>query len=159
VLTGAHFRHATCRLFSLQEHEPAPKEVLMPRRATATLLCLLALVAGCGTEGQQGAVITFPASAVGKEAEVLRRQFERFHALNPDLRASVQLRRTPDASDQRHQLYVQWLNARASDPDILQLDVVWTPEFAAAGWVLPLDSFRPDVSDFFPQTVRANRWQ
>jgi hypothetical protein len=30
-------------------------------------------------------------------------------------------------------------NARARDPDVLQLDVIWTPEFAAAGWVLALD--------------------
>ncbi len=37
----------------------------------------------------------------------------------------------------------QWLNAWAADPDVLQLDVVWTPEFAAAGWILPLDALRP----------------
>jgi multiple sugar transport system substrate-binding protein len=53
---------------------------------------------------------------------------------------------------------VQWLNARAGDPDILQLDVVWTAEFAAAGWVLPLDRFTPPVADFFPATIEANRW-
>jgi multiple sugar transport system substrate-binding protein len=68
-------------------------------------------------------------------------------------------RRTPDAADQRHQLYVQWLNARASDPDVLQLDVVWTPEFAAAGWILPLDAFRPPRDSFLPATVRADSWQ
>ena len=66
-------------------------------------------------------------------------------------------RKTPDAADQRHQLYVQWLNARASEPDILQLDVIWTPEFAAAGWILPLDEFQPETEDFFPATLRANR--
>ena len=59
---------------------------------------------------------------------------------------------------QRHQLYVQWLNARAGDPDVLQLDVVWTPEFAAAGWLLPLGDFAPDTADFFPATVEANSW-
>jgi multiple sugar transport system substrate-binding protein len=56
---------------------------------------------------------------------------------NPGIK--VVQRVTPDAADQKHQLYVQWLNAGASDPDILQLDVIWTPEFAAAGWILPLD--------------------
>jgi multiple sugar transport system substrate-binding protein len=66
---------------------------------------------------------------------------------------------TPDAADLRHQLYVQWLNARATDPDILQVDAIWTPEFAAAGWILPLDRFAPDTAAFFPVTIEANRWQ
>ncbi|NIR44640.1 MAG: extracellular solute-binding protein, partial [Gemmatimonadetes bacterium] len=92
--------------------------------------------------------ITFPASAVGAEAELLGRQLQRFMRQHPDIR--VVRRETPDAADQRHQLYVQWLNAGASDPDVLQLDVIWTPEFAAAGWILPLDEFSPDVRAFFP---------
>src|SRR5687767_11520902 len=76
--------------------------------------------------------------------------------LNPDVR--VELQRTPDDATQRHQLYVQWLNARVGNPDILQLDVVWTAEFAAAGWILPLGRFAPAVSEFFPATVEANTW-
>ena len=76
--------------------------------------------------------------------------------LNPGIR--VELQRTPDDANQRHQLYVQWLNARVGNPSILQLDVVWTPEFAAAGWVLPLDPYSPARSEFFPATVIANTW-
>jgi multiple sugar transport system substrate-binding protein len=68
------------------------------------------------------------------------------------------MRPTPDAADLRHQLYVQWLNARATDPDILQVDAIWTPEFAAAGWILPLDRYATDTTDFFPVTIAANRW-
>jgi len=125
------------------------------RLALILLAGVVPFAAGCG--GTQGTVVTFPASAVGKEAEVLRRQIDRFQKEHPDIR--VELRKTPDAADQRHQLYVQWLNARASQPDILQLDVIWTPEFAAAGWLLPLHPFSPDVTDFFPATVEANRWR
>ncbi len=87
---------------------------------------------------------------------MLRRQIARFEASHPGV--TVVQRATPDAADQRHQLYVQWLNARAPEPDILQLDVIWTPEFAAAGWILPLDRFRPPVDSFFPATIRANTW-
>lgn len=101
--------------------------------------------------------VTFSGSAVGAEAEVLRAQLDAFSAQNPDVR--VEIFATPDAADQRHQLYVQWLNARTSDPDILQLDVIWTPEFAAAGWILPLHSFRPDTDAFFPAAIRANTWR
>jgi multiple sugar transport system substrate-binding protein len=132
--------------------------VVLCRRAVLNAAVLLVLLsAGCGREDSQGTVITFPGSAVGKEAELLGRQLERFMQEHPDIR--VVQRKTPDAADQRHQLYVQWLNARASEPDILQLDVIWTPEFAAAGWLLPLDRFHPEAEDFFPATIRANRWE
>jgi multiple sugar transport system substrate-binding protein len=122
----------------------------------ASVPLALALI-GCAERAGDETVVTFPGSAVGAEAEVLRLQLERFAQLRPDIR--VIQRRTPDAADQRHQLYVQWLNARAEDPDILQLDVIWTPEFAAAGWVMPLDRFQPDAEDFFPATLEANRWR
>jgi multiple sugar transport system substrate-binding protein len=108
----------------------------------------LLLALACTRSSSTGTVISFPASAVGAEATVLRRQIARFEASHPGV--TVAQRPTPDAADQRHQLYVQWLNARAPEPDILQLDVIWTPEFAAAGWILPLDRFRPPVDSFFP---------
>jgi len=124
----------------------------------AALSAVIATAAGCAGEASdgEGTVVTFPASAVGAEAELLRRQLDRFMSEHPDIR--VERRETPDAADQRHQLYVQWLNAGASDPDILQLDVIWTPEFAAAGWILGLDGYAPDTARFFDATVEANRW-
>jgi len=122
------------------------------------LITLLLLALGCHEAPEAGTtVVTFSGSAVGAEAEVLRRQLATFMAENPDVR--VEIRSTPDAADQRHQLYVQWLNAHTPDPDILQLDVIWTAEFAAAGWVLPLDRFGPPVDAFFSAAVRANTWR
>jgi multiple sugar transport system substrate-binding protein len=111
----------------------------------------------CAEEPPPGRVVTFPSSRVGAEARVLREQIARFMREHPDI--VVVQQRTPDAADQRHQLYVQWLNARASDPDVLQLDVVWTPEFAAAEWLLPLTRFAPDTDDFFPATLEASRYR
>jgi multiple sugar transport system substrate-binding protein len=101
-------------------------------------------------------VLTFSGSALGAEGTLVQKQLKRFMQLNPGIR--VELQRTPDDANQRHQLYVQWLNARVGNPSILQLDVVWTPEFAAAGWVLPLDPYGPPRSEFFPATVIANTW-
>ncbi len=118
---------------------------------------LLLAAAACGGQSDEAAVVSFPGSAVGAEAEVLRLQLARFAELEPGIR--VVQRRTPDAADQRRQLYVQWLNARADDPDVLQLDVIWTPEFAAAGWLLPLDAFGARTHDLFPATLAANRWR
>jgi ABC-type glycerol-3-phosphate transport system substrate-binding protein len=101
--------------------------------------------------------LVFAGSAVGREGEILRRQLATFEAGHPDLH--VEIRSVPDAADQQHQLYVQWLNAHAPEPDVLQLDVIATPEFAAAGWILPLDNFHPATTEFFPATIEANRWK
>ncbi len=117
---------------------------------------LVAALAACGGGEPPDTVLHFPSSGVGAEARVLERQLARFAEIHPEIR--VVGRRTPDAADQRRQLYVQWLNARADRPDVLQLDVIWTPEFAAAGWILPLDAYGPDTGDFFPATLAANRW-
>jgi multiple sugar transport system substrate-binding protein len=116
----------------------------------------LALVA-CARPARRGTELTISGSAVGVEGEVLHAQLARFEQNNPGV--FVTQRRTPDAADQRHQLYVQWLNAHARDPDVLQLDVVWTPELAAAGWLRALDAHAPDVRDFFGVAVEANRWR
>jgi multiple sugar transport system substrate-binding protein len=127
--------------------------------ARVVRLIIFVIVSGaaaCGGQTQT-AVLTFSGSALGPEAEVVRRQLTRFSEAHPDVQ--VELRVTPDAADQRHQLYVQWLNARAAVPDVLQLDVIWTAEFAAAGWVLPLDRFAPDVNDFLPAALEASRWR
>lgn len=118
------------------------------------ILLGLGLVTGCGVQSATDA-LTFSGSALGQEAEIVQRQLARFSAAHG---IDVRIRSTPDAADQRHQLYVQWLNARAVEPDVLQLDVVWTPEFAGAGWLLPLDRFGPPVESFFPSTIAANRW-
>jgi multiple sugar transport system substrate-binding protein len=117
-------------------------------------LAAMVLLAACGQPA--GARLTMSGSAVGLEADLLRQQIQRFNDAHPGL--TVTLRATPDAADQRHQLYVQWLNARAADPDVLQLDTIWTAEFAAAGWIASLDPFEPSTDQFFVPAVDANRW-
>jgi multiple sugar transport system substrate-binding protein len=134
----------------------------MSRLALLSVACATAALSLTACERSEpdadgATIITFSGSAVGTEGEVVAAQLERFMERHPDIR--VVQRRTPDAADQRHQLYVQWLNAGVGEPDILQLDVIWTAEFAAAGWILPLDRFQPDVADFFPATLKAARWQ
>src|SRR6059058_4337063 len=128
-------------------------------QALGALFCVTALSLGCArTSGSKPGqtVLTFSGSALGAEGTLVAKQLKDFMRLNPGIR--VELQRTPDDASQRHQLYVQWLNARVGNPDILQLDVVWTPEFAAAGWVLPLNRFGPATSEFFPATITANTW-
>src|SRR4051812_1304746 len=124
-------------------------------RDLLVLFCLATLGCSKPTDGRE-TVLTFSGSALGAEGTLVAKQLQRFMQLNPGIR--VELQRTPDDASQRHQLYVQWLNARVGNPSILQLDVVWTPEFAAAGWVLPLDRYSPGKTEFFPATIEANTW-
>lgn len=139
----------------------------LPRRACrltlATWAChatrswVLAAVLGVSACASERQVLTFSGSVLGAEGAIVRTQIARFVARHPE--SPVDIRVTPDSADARHQLYVQWLNAWAPTPDVLQLDTIWTAEFAAAGWILPLDGFAPDTADFFPATLAANRWQ
>lgn len=119
------------------------------------VLTAVCLAGGC--VAPDAPVLTISGSVLGREGEVLRAQIDRFRARHPGL--AVEIRVTPDAADLRHQLYVQWLNARVSEPDVLQLDVVWTAEFAAAGWIEPLDLSEAEAAGFFPATVDAHRWR
>jgi multiple sugar transport system substrate-binding protein len=127
-------------------------------RVTVAALATALLLSACSGRAakDQGVVLKFPGSSLGAEGTLVAEQLKRFMRLNPDIR--VELQPAPDDATQRHQLFVQWLNARAGNPDILQLDVIWTAEFAAAGWILPLNRFSPVTADFFPATVEANTW-
>lgn len=118
------------------------------------------LVSACArdrTGNESRVTLTIAGSAVGAEGRVLAAQVARFERLAPAIHVRIQ--RAPDDATQRHQLFVQWLNAHVGQPDVLQLDVIWTPEFAAAGWILPLTRWRPDVADFFPGVIAADRWR
>ncbi len=121
----------------------------------AALAMAICCLAGCGNDAER--VLTLSGSVVGREGDVVRRQVARFQSQHPALRVDV--RATPDAADQRHQLYVQWLNGHATEPDVLQLDVVWTAEFAAAGWIADLSHHHPEDDAFFAPAVAATRWQ
>lgn len=139
-----------------------PKLASSLRRAGLSVCCFVALVVGCGQRADtSGAgapvVLRFPGSRIGAEGRVLERQLARFERDHPGIQ--VELEATPDSADERHQLFVQWLNAGARTPDVLQLDIVWLAEFASAGWIVPLDGFAPPSQDFFPAALEASQYR
>jgi multiple sugar transport system substrate-binding protein len=125
-------------------------------RTIALAVALVAALASCGGEKDRRPVITYSGSAVGSQGETVRRQIERFAKMHPEIVVRVQP--SPDDATQRHQLFVQWLNAHVGDPDVMELDVIWTSEFAAAGWIRSLEQYSPARSDFFPAAIEANTW-
>jgi multiple sugar transport system substrate-binding protein len=53
----------------------------------------------------------------------------------------------PANTDTQHDAYVTYLSARESNIDLYSLDVIWTAEFARAGWIveLPADYIEGDA--------------
>lgn len=67
----------------------------------------------------------------------------------------VTLRELPDNADQQRQQMIQNTEIKNPDMAVLSVDVVWTAEFAANGYVeaLPADQF--PTTDFLPATVKS----
>ena len=74
-----------------------------------------------------------------------------FNEQNPD--GKVTFKELPDQADQQRQQMVQNTQIKNPAMGVLSVDVVWTAEFAAKGYVveLPKDQFPTD--DFLPATV------
>ncbi len=71
----------------------------------------------------------------------------RFERANPDIQVAAEP--MPNASDLAHQLFVTALEGGAADLDVLVIDVIWTAEFARAGWIADLSAAFP------PERLRA----
>lgn len=138
----------------------------MRSRALGFLICLSTVSAlsscGGGTGGRNdsgdgdGVTLVFKHWKVPGGEASMRTLIDRFEAENPGIRIVDEY--LPSSTDQQHQFYVTQLSAESSDFDVFALDVIWTPEFAAAGWLLPLDGLFDDavLADFLPGPLEAN---
>ncbi|MEW5875685.1 MAG: ABC transporter substrate-binding protein, partial [Candidatus Zixiibacteriota bacterium] len=82
-----------------------------------------------------------------------------FHSAHPDIKIEREI--GPHSSTQFHDLLTQKLRNHDPSVDVFLMDVIWTPEFAQAGWARPLgDRFPPaEQSEFFPGCIAADRWR
>jgi multiple sugar transport system substrate-binding protein len=115
----------------------------MPRRSTAgltlvlaTALCSLALLAGCtgsDDEGGAGTELTWFAQIQpgGSFQAIAQRCSEESNG-----RYNITIELLPTISDQAREQLVRRLGAEDSTIDIIGMDVIWTAEFANAGWLL-----------------------
>ncbi|MEU8177509.1 ABC transporter substrate-binding protein [Microbispora hainanensis] len=115
----------------------------MVRRALAALAVFLA--AGCagladtGAQSTVGSDGTGPITlAIGRDTTAyLRPLLDRWNQTHPD--EPVSLLELPEAADEQRAQMVANLQAHNDVYDVLALDVMWTAEFADAGWIVPLD--------------------
>jgi multiple sugar transport system substrate-binding protein len=136
-------------------------------RAAAIGLVASVLVAGCapGTEATLKPVtiaslsgigpITFATGELdtGSYLPALLRQWNTAHP-----RQRVTLIPLPDEADDQHAQMVANLQTRSSLYDVMSLDVVWTAEFAANGWIVPLNPRLFPLPDFLPPAVATAQY-
>ena len=137
------------------------------RRVQAVLAAAAAVAlttAGCsgGSSGggsdsaAKGADARGPITFVtGKDnSNVWAPTIEKWNAAHPN--EKVTLKEQSDQADQQHDDIVQHMQAKDPSYDIVTVDVVWTAEFAAKGWLVPLkDKFAIDTSRLLKPTVNA----
>ncbi|GAA4166871.1 ABC transporter substrate-binding protein [Gryllotalpicola daejeonensis] len=71
----------------------------------------------------------------------------------------VTFKEQSDNADQQHDDLVQHFQAKSTDYDVVAVDVIWTAEFAAKGWLAPLKGdLKLDTSKMLPATVKAGTY-
>ena len=78
-----------------------------------------------------------------------------FEARHPGLRVTSES--LPWSPDEQHQFYVVNLEGGGPRFDVMMLDVIWTPEFARAGWLLDLTPFLSpgELAAHFPAAIET----
>ena len=70
---------------------------------------------------------------------------------------SVEWERISDVPNESRSIYVTNFTARNSKPDIIAVDVIWPGDFAARGWIAPLEDYiaEDDLADYLPGFLAA----
>lgn len=137
-------------------------------------LCLAALgLAACGGGGDGGggaeAKTLQPSDAknasgsvtwcIGKDTSgAFKAAVEQFNQQNPKLEAK--LLELPENADIQREQQIQRLRAESSECDVLGMDVIWTAEYAASGWLYDLTpAVEAHESEFIPSTVETVEYE
>jgi multiple sugar transport system substrate-binding protein len=82
---------------------------------------------------------------------------ENFNKQNP--KANVKLLELPTAADEQRRLQIQRLRAESPECDLLGMDVIWTAEYAAQGWLMDVtEAVEKRKGEFIPSTLETARW-
>jgi len=137
----------------------------MQRRmiVVGALIAALTLVAGCASAVGEPppstngiGPITF---AIGFDdvSSWLSPVIAKWNAQNP--RQKVTVLYLPEAANVQLDQLVANLQAKSPVYDVIDMDVVWTAEFAANGWIIPLKEQDFQLGDFFPSALHTAQYQ
>ncbi|WP_247646940.1 ABC transporter substrate-binding protein [Arthrobacter sp. E3] len=94
----------------------------------------------------------------GKDnSNVVRPLLDKWNAAHPD--EKVTFKEQSDNADQQHDDLVKNFQAKNVDYDVASVDVIWTAEFAARGWLQPLkDKMAVSTEGMLPATVKTGTY-
>ncbi|GAB3519230.1 ABC transporter substrate-binding protein [Arthrobacter monumenti] len=94
----------------------------------------------------------------GKDnSDVVRPLIKKWNEAHPD--EKVTFKEQSDSADQQHDDLVQNFQAQNEEYDVMSVDVIWTAEFAAKGWLQPLeDELAIETGDMLPATVASGTY-
>jgi multiple sugar transport system substrate-binding protein len=135
--------------------------------APIAMLGALALVlAACSSSTTTSGSASGPASSnlagrgpityvQGKDnSNVVRPLVAKWNAAHP--KEMVTFKEQTDNANQQHDDLVQNLQAKNANYDVMSVDVIWTAEFAAKGWLQPLTgTMKIDTSAMLPATIKT----
>ncbi|MBD3366945.1 MAG: extracellular solute-binding protein [Candidatus Eisenbacteria bacterium] len=107
-------------------------------------LALMALLAGCAGDDSGDVKLVFAAG--NDPSGATEALIKEYNAANPGVTVTFQA--MPANTDTQHDAYVTYLSARETNIDIYSLDVIWTAEFATAGWIRAIPEGLIDRSEF-----------
>jgi multiple sugar transport system substrate-binding protein len=117
------------------------------------VLSAVSALSACGTR-DDGRVISFytPAGEAATFTEIAKRCTDQFGG-----RFTIRQFSLPRSTDDQRLQLARRLSANDRTVDVIALDVIWTAEFAEAGWVLPLsdDPARRAEADATTDTLRG----
>lgn len=114
---------------------------------------LLAFFLGCDG-GPERPVVRF---LIGPDVHgAWRDVVSRFEAAHPDI--DVEMVEGPTATNSREEMYTTGFLSGKTAYDLVFMDVIWVPKFAAQGWLQPLDSlFSPsERQKFLPGDIQGS---
>ncbi|MGA1790303.1 MAG: ABC transporter substrate-binding protein [bacterium] len=121
------------------------------------VVCVCFFLTGCTRRTEKG--IVFAVGGAPNEIdfwEDLIREFKEEEGIE------IRILRQPTDTDQRRQGLLIPLKSKQNDPDIFLMDVAWIAQFAASGWLEPLDHFcaedKMDCDVFFKKVIRLADW-
>ena len=123
----------------------------------------LLLTAGCSSDGASGEApptngigpITF---AIGKDNPGwLQGVITGWNKRHPDQKVTLLL--LPQASNDQLAQLVANLQAKSDEYDVIDMDVIWTAEFASNGWIIPLPESQFPLEEFLKPAVDTAMYQ
>lgn len=115
---------------------------------------------GSGSPASSGLTGRGPITYVqGKDnSNVVRPLVAKWNATHPT--EKVTFKEQSDNANQQHDDLVQNFQAKNANYDVMSVDVIWTAEFAAKGWLQPLTGKTAiDTSKMLPATVKASTYK